>query len=117
MTKQVSPKAKEVKLVLIEILSNGYNHIKAINNEIHALNIKEPQDATPEVQDKLKALTLTLTLVNDLIHPAHKMSKSLFNKCDMPIVDYCIKAQKVAFESKLVDDCYCGSCVEDKDGK
>ena len=45
------------------------------------------------------------------------MSKKLFNKCDMPIVDYCIKAQQVAFESKLVDECFCSSCAEDKSEK
>lgn len=106
--------AKEIRSVMIELLSNGYHHIKAINSEIHTMGIKEPEKASEEDQNKLRALTLTLTLINDLIHPAHKMSKKLLNKCELPIIDYCMKAQKVAFESKLVDECFCNSCKEDK---
>lgn len=114
MNQQIKPTAKEIKAVLIEILSNGYHHIKCINNEIHSMNIKEPEKESQEVQDKLRALTLTLTLINDLIHPGHKISKKILNKCEEPIIDYCMNAQKIAFTSKLVEECPCNSCKEDK---
>ena len=109
------------KAILTEIMSNGYYHIKAINNEIQALNeimkkegITDPQKASQAQQDQLRALTLTLTLVNDLMHPAHKVSKKLLKKSEGEFINFCINMQKIALTSKLVGECFCSSCKEDK---
>lgn len=117
MSQKSKTTAAEVKQVLTELLLNAYSHIKAVNNEIHALGIKDPQEASADDQNKLRAMTLTLTLINDIIHPAHEISKKILNKSEHPIIDYCIKAQKVAFESKLVDECNCTSCKNNKQVK
>jgi hypothetical protein len=103
--------AKDYKRVLIDVVSNGYHHIQAINNEIQSMKIEDPKNATQEQQDKLRALTLTMTLVNDLIHPAHILSKSVLKGKD-ELIDYCVRMQKIAFENKLVDECFCSSCKE-----
>jgi len=103
--------ARDYKRVLLDVVSNGYHHIQAINNEIQSMKIQDPKSATQEEQDKLRALTLTMTLVNDLIHPAHKISKSILKGKD-ELVDYCIRMQKIAFENKLIDECFCSSCKE-----
>lgn len=104
----------ELRSVLNELLLNGYFHIKAINKEIHEMGITDPKEATAEQQNKLRAMTMTLTLVNDLLHPAHKISKKILPESEWPIVDYCIRAQKHAFELKLIDSCFCTSCKEDQ---
>lgn len=101
--------AKDYKKVLIDVVSNGYHHIQAINNEIQSMKIEDPKKALPGEQDKLRALTLTMTLVNDLIHPAHDISRT-FMKDKIPLIDYCSNMQKIAFDNKLVDECFCGSC-------
>jgi hypothetical protein len=106
--------AREIKSVFLEVLLNGYHHIAAINKELHELKIEDPNNATPEQQQKLRALTLTLTLINDLIHPAHKISKNMLKESQLPLVDYCMNMQKVALETKLVDECFCSSCSQDK---
>ena len=105
--------AKDHKRILLEVISNGYYHIAAINNEIAAMKIDDPTKATPEQKDKLRALTLTLTLINDLIHPAHKASYSLMKE-KSALIDYCVKAQQVALENKLIDPCFCTECREDE---
>lgn len=104
--------ARDYKKALLEVVSNGYYHIQAINNEIQSMKIDDPKKATSEQQDKLKALTLTLTLINDLIHPAHAISKSILKGKDQ-LIDYCINMQKIALENKLIDTCFCSSCAKD----
>lgn len=108
-------KKQNYKRALKEVALSAYSQIKAINNEIATLNIKDPQDAPVDVQNKLRALTLTLTLVNDIIHPAHRISKHLFDESDHKLIDYCMQAHKVAVESKLVDPCNCSQCNESDD--
>lgn len=109
--------ARDYKRVLLDVVSNGYHHIQAINNEIQLMKIDDPKNATQAEQDKLRALTLTMTLVNDLIHPAHQISKSILRGKD-ELIDYCIRMQKIAFQNKLIDECYCSSCKEKEvDGK
>lgn len=101
--------AKDYKRVLMDVISNGYHHIQAINNEIQQMKIEDPKSATQSEQDKLRALTLTMTLVNDLIHPAHKISKEMLKGKD-ELIDYCMRMQKIAFQNKLIDECYCSVC-------
>ena len=103
--------ARDYKRVLLDVVSNGYHHVQAINNELQSMKIKDPEKATQEQQDKLRALTLTMTLVNDLIHPAHNISKSILKGKD-ELIDYCVRMQSIAFKNKLVDECFCSSCKE-----
>lgn len=117
MVKETKYTPSEIRKALKDLMLNGYHHIKAINNEIHVLNVKDPNEASDEVKQKLQTLTLTLTLVNDLLHPCHKIAKQLMNKSEHGIVDYAMKAQRIAFESKLVEECFCWSCTEDKNVK
>lgn len=105
--------SKDIRRVFEEIIGAAYNHITCINNEIQKLNIKDVDKASQDDKNKLSALTHTIILINDLIHPAHKISKIMFNKCESTIVDLCIKLQREALDKKLVDECSCSSCKED----
>jgi hypothetical protein len=102
--------AKESRQLLRELMLNGYSHLKALNNEMQALKITDPATAPEEDQRKLQALMHTFVLINDLIHPAHEAAKRLLHKCDTRFIDYCMNAQRVAFESKMVETCPCSTC-------
>lgn len=103
--------SKDYKRVLTEVLTNGFYHIQAINNEIQAMKITDPATASQDDQNKLRALTMTLTLVNDLIHPAHPISYAC-TKVNPELIDYCVNIQKKALEHKLVDKCFCSICSQ-----
>ncbi len=102
--------AKEARHLLRELMLNSYSHLKALNNEMQSLKIKDPAAASEEQQRTLQALMHTFVLINDLIHPAHEASKKLLYLCDTKFIDFCINAQKVAFETKMVETCPCSSC-------
>lgn len=106
-----TPSGAEIKRVMKDIIQNGLYHIAAINNEIQALKIEDPKAASIEDQGKLRALTLTLTLINDLIHPAHKLAYALVPD-KKPLIDYCVKMQELALANKLIDECHCSVCKE-----
>ena len=112
MGRKVSVPANKVREVLIQITATALNHIVYLNNEMAKMGIKDPKDASQEDRNKLAAMTHTIVMINDLIHPAHKILKPLLNKSEDPIIDLCIKIQKDALISKLVDPCLCNSCVD-----
>ena len=111
--KKIVP-AKKVRQILTQVVATALNHIIYLNNEMAKMGIKDPKDASQEDRNKLAAMTHTIVMINDLIHPAHKILKPLLNKSEDPIIDLCIKIQKDALISKLVDPCLCNSCVDDQ---
>lgn len=102
--------AKEARQYLRELMLNGYSHLRALNNEMQSLKIKDPATATEDQQRQLQAMMHTFVLINDLIHPCHEISKKLLNKCDTRFIDFCMTAQVEAFRAKMVDECPCLAC-------
>lgn len=117
MTKKKIVPAKKVRQVLTQIVATALNHIICLNNEMAKMNIKDPKEAPVEDRNRLAAMTHTIILINDLIHPAHKIAKDLLNKCEDPIVDLCIKIQADSIKNKLIDACLCDSCIKEENGK
>lgn len=109
------PTAKEVKSIFTDLMLNGYYHLQCIDNEIRAIGVKDINDATEDQKNKLHALTMTFVLINDLLHPAHKISKKLLKKDYEPLIDSYIKRQKASIEQKAVEKCFCLSCKEDNE--
>lgn len=110
MTKKYT--ARDYRRILTDVVTNGYYHIQAINNEIQAMKIADPKDASQSDQDKLRALTLTMTLINDLIHPAHEISRKIVDD-KQDLINYCVNLQKIAFTNKLIDPCFCSVCKDE----
>lgn len=104
----------EIKRTLEEVLLNGMSQIRCLNNELSKIGVKDPKDATEEQRSQLAALTYTVVLVNDLLHPAYKVAYEILNKCEHPMLDYCVGLQKQSEENKMVDACECTACKENK---
>lgn len=104
------PSSAELKSLFTEMILNGYYHLQCIDKEILALDIKKLEDATEDQKNKLHALTMTFVLINDLLHPAHKISKSLLKKDYVPLIDSYMKRHQISIEQNLVEPCKCMAC-------
>lgn len=111
------PTATELRNLFTEMILNGYYHLQCIDKEILALNVKKVEDATEDQKNKLHALTMTFVLINDLLHPAHKISKKLLKKEYEPLIDSYIRRQQNALEQKLVEPCKCIACGLEDDAQ
>ena len=111
------PSSAELKSLFTEMILNGYYHLQCIDKEILALDVKKIEDATQDQKNKLHALTMTFVLINDLLHPAHKISKSLLKKEYEALIDSYIRRQQTALEQKLVEKCSCIACGKDNEIK
>lgn len=109
------PSAREIKDTTKELALNGYHILQCVDKEIKDLDIKEVDNATEDQKNKLHALTMTFVLVNDILHPIHKISKKLLPKEYLPLIESYMKRHKISLEQKLIDPCICGSCKEDNE--
>lgn len=104
---------KDIKRTLEEVLLNGLSQIRCLNSELSKLGVTNPKDAPEDKRSQLAALTYTIVLVNDLLHPAYKVGYQILNKCEHAMLDYCVGLQKQSEENKMVDECECTSCKEE----
>lgn len=111
------PTAAELKSLFTEMILNGYYHLQCIDKEILALDVKNLSDATEDQKNKLHALTMTFVLINDLLHPAHKVSKKLLKKEYGSLIDSYMRRQETALAQKLVEKCVCKSCQENNEAE
>lgn len=117
MAKTKQPTAAELKSLFTEMILNGYYHLQCIDKEILAIDVKDLSQATEEQKNKLHALTMTFVLINDLLHPAHKVSKKLLKKDYEPLIDSYMRRQQDALNNKLVEKCVCKSCQENNEAQ
>lgn len=87
--------------VLREVLLGAFLHIDSLNKAIDKLTDAEEQ--------RRNLLTLTAVLVNDIIHPAHKICRKYFPGCE-DMIDQFEENQKLAVDNKLVPPCKCSTC-------
>jgi|GEM_PF-4089724 hypothetical protein len=109
------PTAREIKDITKELALNGYHILQCIDKEIKSLDIKDVSSADEDIKNKLHALTMTFVLVNDILHPMHKLSKKILPKEYLPLIDSYINRHKISLEQKLIDPCICSSCREDNE--
>ena len=57
-------------------------------------------------------LNTYLTVINDIVHPAHKLSYKYFVRYE-PMINWYAQNQQIAFEKKLVPPCYALCCDPD----
>jgi hypothetical protein len=97
--------AKELNIILKAVLGNAYEHMEAIMKEVSKHSPKEGEPISPEAQSRFKVLNLTMTVINDIVHPAHAISYTYFSSYK-PVLDLYVANQKLAFEKNLVPACY-----------
>lgn len=97
------------KMILTDILIIAFEHMKVLSKELAKIDLKK-EDLSKDLKDRAQLLSHVLTLLNDVIHPAHDTAVSLFPDANDFIV-YCQKNQALAIEKKLISPkCNCYSC-------
>lgn len=106
--------AKQYEQTMRDVLCGALEHMEAIKKEITKIGpIKE--DSDPNSVARAKVMHLTLTCINDIIHPAHKLLYKLFSgESYDAYFDVLVKNHKLAIEKKIVPPCYCADCDPDK---
>lgn len=103
--------AKEMREIMREVLAGALEHMHAIQSELHKLKLDKKEAEDPEDAHRQKMLLLTLTAINDIIHPAHKLLYAYF-KGGEETFDIYVANQKRAVQNKLVPACGCVTCKE-----
>jgi hypothetical protein len=112
--------ATHLKMVLSDVLNGSFQHMTALARELKELditpeNIKEKTDHQLMIHQTISNL---LTIINDIIHPAHDMLEQLFDTKIKDFADFCKKNQALAIEKKLINPkCKCYSCRGKEYGK
>lgn len=104
---------KETRQILRDVLCGSFEHMEAIKAEIRKLGPEEELHKCPDKMARAKVMTLTLTCINDIIHPAHQICRQLFKE-HKEMLDIYVRNQKIAMERKMVPECYCNTCMEMK---
>lgn len=104
---------KETRQILRDVLCGAFEHMEAIKTEIRKLGPQEELHKDPDRMARAKVMTLTLTCINDIIHPAHQICHQLFKE-HKEMLDIYVRNQKIAMERKMVPECYCNTCMEMK---
>lgn len=107
--------AKQYEQIIRDVLCGALEHMEAIKKEIGKIGpIKE--DTDPTILSRAKVMHLTLTCINDIIHPAHKLLYKMFSgENHDKYFDVLVSNHKLAIEKNLVPPCYCNDCDPDKE--
>ena len=99
------------KMILTDILVIAFEHMKILAKELSKIDLKTAEaDKNKELLDRAQLLSHVLTLINDVIHPAHETAITLFPDAN-DFITYCQKNQALAIEKKLISPkCDCYSC-------
>lgn len=108
--------AKETREILLDVLCGALEHMEAIKSELIKLNLKQDGTDDPNNAARAKVLTLTLTCLNDVIHPAHKILYKYFKGAE-DLFDMYVENHKIAVDNKLVPPCKCNSCKDSNANK
>ncbi len=103
-----------LKGILKDVLSIAFQHMGAMAKEVSQLNVTNENIKEKTKEEIMASQTMShiLTIINDVIHPAHDIAVSLFEGKDLSeFVNFCIKNQAVAIEQKMISPvCKCQSC-------
>lgn len=118
MTKKNSNRkytAIELHTILRELLNNGFNYMTALSKQITELTKKPEEERTDQDKQNMALMNYQITMINDIIHPAHQACYRLFSGKDQ-FIDLCVKNQKLAVEKEIVAPCDC-CCCQTEDSK
>jgi len=102
--------AKQYEQVLRDVTCGALEHIEAIKKEIGKIG-PITQESDPNLVARSKVMHLTLTCINDIIHPAHKLLFQLFSGENYEeYFNVLISNHKQAMEKNLLPACYCKEC-------
>lgn len=101
--------AIELHTILREVLNNGFNYMTALSKHITEIVKKPDEEKTEQDKQNLALMNYQITMINDIIHPAHQACYRLFSGRDQ-FIDLCIKNQKEAIEKQIVAVCDCVTC-------
>jgi hypothetical protein len=106
--------AKQYEQIIRDVMCGALEHIEAIKREIGKIGpIKK--DSDPNIVSRAKVMHLTLTCINDIIHPAHKLLYKMFSgENHESYFDVLVSNHKQAIEKNIVPPCYCSDCDPDK---
>lgn len=107
--------ATHLKMILSDVVSLAFQHMAAMAQEIESIKITTENLKEKTKEEIMIAQTMSnmLTIINDVIHPAHDIAQQLFDKDVKEFVSYCIRNQALAIEKKLISPtCKCYSCKQ-----
>lgn len=103
-----------LKGILKEVLLMAFQHMQSLVKEINELNVTEENRLEKKKEDIIASNTLNqlLTILNDVIHPAHDVASSLFDDAyTLGLIKMCIANQDAALKAKFITGvCKCQSC-------
>lgn len=101
--------SRDYKRVLTEITEYAYNYLIHIHKDIQ--NAKKIENKSEQDLGNLDALVHTFDLVNDIIHPAHNISRSIL-KIHPTFIDYIQEMHIKQVKEHNPEPCWCSSCKE-----
>ena len=107
MSKRLS--SRDYKRVLSEVTEYAYNYLVHIHKDIQ--EAKKVESKTEQDLRNIDALVHTFDLINDIIHPAHDISRSII-KIHPSFICYIQEMHKAQVKEKNPEPCWCSSCKE-----
>jgi len=107
---------RQTREILKNMLNLGYSYIDSFGKELAKLQLTPEEikenDQTNERLHKANTIVSTMTLINDILHPAHAISLSLMDQKSIPFITQVIKQHETARERGFVSKgCPCETCV------
>lgn len=101
----------QIERVLKDLLNQAGLHMNSLAKEMQ--EIKLTSESSELDKYKMNSLFACRTILNDVIHPAHKMGLELIPE-NKEFIEQCIKFQQEAVDKKLITPakyCRCYECV------
>lgn len=98
--------------IVKDILSNAFIHMETLIKELNKLHESDPEKLSPETQGRLATMNAVVTIVNDVVHPAHHLAYGYFKGYDS-MLDMYVKNHKLAIENKVLPECFNKCCDAD----
>lgn len=100
--------AKEMRQILLGIIGGAIEHMESIKAEIKKIG-PVTDETDPNMLARAKVMHLTLTAINDIIHPSHSFCYQAFPD-NKEYFDFLVRQHRVVVEKKMVPPCYCPIC-------
>ena len=99
----------KAEIILKDVIVKAYDHLYFAQQAAKKIQDEaKPEDTNAQIN--LRFLALVLNSINDIIHPAHDISKELFVKNIDGFVDDLKKLYQQSVDNKLFPPCICESC-------
>jgi len=103
---------KMMDQIVKDILSNAFIHMETLIKELNKLHESDPEKLSPETQGRLATMNAVVTIVNDVVHPAHHLAYGYFKGYDS-MLDMYVKNHKLAIQNKVLPECFNKCCDAD----